>query len=314
MDTLTSIQVFLKVAETGNFSAASDLLGLSRAMTSKHVKALEDRLGVRLLNRTTRRVSLTEAGLAYLQRAGQAMADLEDAELAVSDLHDNPRGVLKVNAPMSFGIVHLGPALPDFLAENPELTVDLTLNDRYVDLVEEGYDVAVRIGQLPDSSYIARKIAPVRMVAAAAPAYLAAHGTPEHPDDLGRHRCLAYTYSQRPEFWSFERGEESVTVRISGHMKANNGDVLRAAAVGGAGIIAQPTFLSGEDVRAGRLTPILCGWTMRGGAVHAVYPPNRHVSSKVRRFVDFLVRRFGPEPAWDREWLEKFHIEREAAE
>lgn len=299
MDRLTSLEVFNKVVESASFSEAARQLGLSRAMASKHVQSLENRLGIRLLNRTTRRLSLTEAGSDFYNRTAQIVADLEDAEAKAADLHLTPRGVLKVNAPLSFALSQLGPILPAFLADHPEVQINLTLNDRIVDLVDEGYDMAIRVGRLADSSLIARKLARCRMALCASPGYLKRHGTPKTPEDLSRHNCLGYTYSARPNQWEFDGPAGHVTVPIKGNLLANNGDILRDAAIADEGIVIQPTFIVGSDLCAGKLVPLLPDWRVPDIAVYAVYPENRHVAAKVRSFVDFLVKRFGPEPPWD---------------
>lgn len=299
MDRLTGMEVFVRVVETGSFTRAAEQTGLSRAMVSKHVLELENRLGVRLLNRTTRKISLTEAGAGYYERSAQIVAEIAEAERAAAQLNLRPRGLLKVNAPMTFGTLHLAPAIPAFIEANPEVTVELTQNDRVVDLVEEGYDLAVRIGRLPDSSLVARRLAPCRMVVCAAPAYLERRGTPRTPDDLTRHDCLGYTYSPDRDLWRFTGPEGERLVRIAGPFRANNGDSLRAAALAGLGLILQPSFILGEDLKAGRLRAVLTDYAAPEIAVHAVYPHGRHVSAKVRQFIDFLVDRFGPEPYWD---------------
>jgi len=302
LDHLGAMAVFARVVEAGSFSGAAAGLGLSKSAVSKHVARLEERLAVRLLNRTTRRLSLTEAGTAFYEHCRQLVADADAAEAAVSHLASAPRGRLRVNVPMSFGQRHVAPALPAFLARYPELSVDLQLNDRTVDLVEEGYDMAVRIGELPDSSLLMRRLAPLHRVVAAAPAYLDRAGRPRHPRELREHTCLLYSYLSWGREWRFHGADGETRVRVGGPLEANNGDALLTAACEGAGIVMLPTFLAGEAVRAGALEPILTEWT-RGpaGAISAVFPPGRKFSPKVRVFVDFLAERFGPEPAWDRD-------------
>lgn len=306
MDRLTNLEVFVKVVEGNSFAAAARHFGMSPAMVSKHVQALEERLGARLLNRTTRRLSLTEVGRAYYERSRQVLADIEEADRAVGDLQAAPRGILKLNAPFSFGIRHLGPALADYLATYPEVTADVTLSDRYIDLLAEGVDLALRIGQLADSSLVARRLAPVRLVVCAAPDYLKRRGIPQTPKDLAEHECLEYTYASNPREWHFSTADgRSEVVRVSGRLLCNNGDILRTAALAGTGIVRGPTFIVGEDVCAGRLVPLpLSGYEPPDGALYAVYPPGRHLSAKVRSFIDFLARRFGEEPEWDR-WRQR---------
>ncbi|KAA2213358.1 LysR family transcriptional regulator [Teichococcus oryzae] len=301
MDRLAAMEAFVRVAERGGFTAAAAELRLSRAMVSKHVQDLEEHLGARLLNRTTRKVSLTEAGRVYYERTIQLLADLAETEGAVGELQARPRGRLRVNAPVSFGVLHLATAVADYMAAHPEVTVELTLNDRVVDLVEEGYDLAIRIARLPDSSLIARRLAPCRMVACAAPEYLERRGWPRHPADLTGHDCLGYRYQARAE-WVFEGPQGPVPVRIRGRLDSNNGDVLRAAALRGAGIVLQPSFIVGADLAAGGLVPVLPGYRLPDLAIQAVYPPGRHLSAKIRSFIDFLLPRFGEHPGWD-DWM-----------
>ena len=298
MDRLQGMAVFVRVAEQGSFSVAARQLGLSKSAVSKHVTALEERLGVRLLNRTTRRLALTEVGAVYRDYCARVVQDADEADLAASQHSLEPRGRLRVSAPMTFGFLHLGPLLPEFLARHPALQVELSLDDRVVDLLEEGVDVAVRIGRLTDSSLVARRFATARTVCAASAAYLARAGTPMVPADLARHNCLRYSYRRQPDDWSFSRGAERVTVRVAGNLQANNGDVLRAAARGGLGIVCLPDFIAGDDIEAGELVRLLADWTAPEAPIHAVFPPQRHPSAKLRAFIDFLVERLGGEHGW----------------
>jgi DNA-binding transcriptional LysR family regulator len=293
------LAIFAAVVEEKSFSAAAKQLGMSKSAVSKQVGKLEDRLGARLLNRTTRRLSLTEVGSTFYEHCARILEEADAAEAAVTLMHDRPRGTLRINAPVSFGILHLAPAICDFLEENQEITIDMTLDDRFVDLVEEGYDVAVRIGDLKDSSLIARNLAPCRFVVCATPAYLERHGTPTVPQDLTGHNCLIYTYRNEPEWCFTDASGDRITVKLNGSFHANNGDALRAAALEGLGILGSPTFIIGDDLRNGRLVPILTEFTFRSATVNAVYPHRRHLSPKVRVFVDFVAQRFGPEPYWD---------------
>ncbi len=298
MDRLTSIQVFIQVAANGSFAAAARQLGLSRSVVSKHVQALERHLGARLLNRTTRRLSLTSAGAAYYERARDIMAELEEAEAAVTSLQAQPRGRLRINAPVSFGIQHLAPRLPAFIARYPELEIEISYNDRFVDLVNEGFDVAVRIGQLKDSSLVARRIAPVQVILCASPSYLERHGWPQQPAELSSHNCLCYSYQRYSQEWRFidpEGGMHKVTV--SGNLRANNGETLLTAAEQGLGIVQTPDFIAANALRAGKLVQLMPDYRAEPLAVHAVYPYTRHPSAKVRTFVDFLVEEFR-EPDW----------------
>lgn len=299
MESFVALQIFVRIAETGSFSAAARDLGLSKSVVSKKLAALEDRLGGRLINRTTRRLSLTEVGIVFLERAQRILAELEEAEQAVGQFNTEPRGVLRVNAPMSFGILHVAPALGEFMALYPDLSVTLDLGDRQVDLVDEGYDMAVRIAALPDSSLIARRLAPARQVVCASPAYWQRRGQPAHPRDLAGHDGLIYTYQRSPNDWRFRDGDGSFAVHVDGRLAANNGDVLREAALAGLGVCMAPTFIVGEDLRAGRLRAVLDDYIEDGLAIYAVYPHRRHLSAKVRAVVDFLAVRFGAEPYWD---------------
>ncbi|MFA7431325.1 MAG: LysR family transcriptional regulator [Rhodospirillaceae bacterium] len=300
MDSLSGMAVFVRVVEEESFSAAARVLGLSKSAVSKQVAALEERLGARLLNRTTRRLALTDAGTAFFERAQRILADAEEAEAAVTQLSTAPRGVLRVNAPVTFGVQHLGPLLPAFMAAYPELAVDLVLNDRFVDLVEEGFDVAVRIGRLSDSSLIARRLAPLRRLLVASPEYVAVHGAPQQPDDLRNHACLLYTYLLRGDAWSLTGPNGRTTeVRVTGRLRANNGDVLRSALLGGMGIAYTPSFIVGRDLAEGRLVRVLPGWEDVSAAVYAVHPHARLVPPKVRAFVDFLAERFAGPSSWD---------------
>ncbi|WP_119458837.1 LysR family transcriptional regulator [Rhodospirillaceae bacterium SYSU D60014] len=300
MDRLNAMQAFARVAELGSFSAAARQLGLAKSVVSKLVMGLENHLGARLLNRTTRRLSLTEAGVTYYEACARILGAVEEADLSVSRLQAIPRGRLKVNASMSFGFLHLAPAIPDFLARYPELQIDLTLNDRFVDLVDGGYDVAVRIGALADSSLIARKLAPARRIVCGSPDYFARHGVPQLPEDLADHNCLGYSYQVSGNEWPFRGPEREHRVKVSGSFEVNNGDALRAAAIGGLGIVLLPSFIIGDDLAAGRLRCVLSAYRAPETDIHAVYPHSRHLSAKVRAFVDFLAERFGPQPYWDK--------------
>ena len=302
MDHLSVMAVFARVVEMESFSGAARDLGLSKSAVSKQVGRLEDRMGLRLLNRTTRRLSLTEAGAAFYQGCRRVVAEAEAAEQAVTRLASAPRGRLKVNAPMSFGVRHLAPALPDFMARYPELTVDLALNDRLVDLVEEGFDVAIRIARLADSSLIARRLAPNRLVLCATPAYLRAHGAPRSIDELKDHACLLYSYQTAGDVWRLCGPGGERRLRITGRVRINNGDALLAAALGGLGVALLPCFICGQDLRAGRLIHVLPEWSSPADtAITAVYPASRNLSPKVRVFVDFLAERFGGTPHWDQD-------------
>ena len=300
MQDLGAMALFARVVEAGSFTGAAAQLGLSKSAVSKQVSRLEDRLGARLMNRTTRRLSLTEAGQAFYEGCQKVVAEAEAAAQAVTHLAAAPRGVLRVNAPMSFGVLHVAPALPALLEACPELSLDLTLNDRRVDLVEEGYDLAIRIGALGDSSLIARRLAPSHRVLCAAPTYLAKRGRPEAPEDLAAHECLVYSYQAAGQAWHLSGPAGEKRVKIAGRLKVNNGDALLAAALTGLGIAFLPGFIAGDALRAGRLEQLLPEWRdAEETKVYAVYPAGRQVAPKVRAFIDFLAVRFGDPPYWD---------------
>jgi DNA-binding transcriptional LysR family regulator len=301
MDNLADIAVFVRVVERGSFTQAADDLSLSRAVVSKYLSRLESRLGARLLHRTTRRLSLTEAGAALFEASRGAIERIDEAEAAVARLQSKPRGRLRVSAPMSFGILHLGPAIADFSREHPEVTLDMRLDDRYVNLVEEGFDVAIRIGNLSDSSLVARKLASTRSVACASPDYLARQGEPEAPEDLASHDCLIYSYLSTANVWRFTApGGREIPVAVTGSYRINNGIVLAEAAVAGHGILMAPTFYIGHLLREGKLRRILTRYGLPELGIYAVYPQRDHVPPKVRVFVDFFARRFGRKPDWER--------------
>jgi DNA-binding transcriptional LysR family regulator len=302
MRDLSGIAVFAAVVETGSFTAAAKKLGQSKSAVSKQVTKLERRLGAQLLARTTRKLSLTEVGAAFYERCERIVAEAEEAELAVTHLQDAPRGRLRVSAPLSFGIAHLAGALPEFMAAHREVTVDIDFSDRRVDIVDEGFDLAIRIGRLEDSSLIAKRIAVTRRLVMAAPGYWKERGTPNHPRDLETHDCLTYSYLSAPNTWPFRNPEnprEEIIVRVKGTMNANNGNALAAAAAAGLGVIMTPTFICADHIRSGALIPALAAFEPEPLGIHALYPPNRHLSAKVRAFIDFLTARFsGPETLW----------------
>lgn len=289
MDRMTGLRVFCAVVEAESFTGAADRLEMARSMVTKHVSALEEHLGVRLLNRTTRRISRTEAGHAYYERCRELLAEFDALDASVHELVERPRGLLKVSAPVSFGIRHLGAAVAGFMARNPEVRVDLQMNDRVVDLVDEGFDLAIRVGRLDDSSLVARPLASTRLLLCASPAYLARHGEPRAPADLAVHRCLSYSYASTRDEWRMNGPDGAqATMRVGWSLRANNGDVLREAALLDQGIIRQPHFLVGEELRSGRLVELLPGWDCGTLTVNAVYPHRRHLSAKVRAFVEHL--------------------------
>ena len=299
MDRFGAIRVFAQVVESGSFAKAAERLGLSTSATSRHVADLEAHLQTRLLNRTTRRVSLTESGRAFYERSVQLLADLEEAEQEAARAAVVPRGTIRLTTSVNFGVRHLAPAIADFLAQHRELRFEVSLSDRVVDLVEEGFDLAVRVGNAGSENVVARKLGETRLVPCAAPAYLAAHGAPEMPEDLERHNCLTYEYVTPRNLWRFHdaTGRERA-VRVSGTLHTNNGDLLAEAAARGAGIVFEPAFIVGPDVRAGRLVPLLQDFMAPPLPIYAVYPSRKHLSAKVRSFVEFLVERFAHGQDW----------------
>jgi DNA-binding transcriptional LysR family regulator len=298
LDRILSMEVFVKVAQAGSLSAAAQALGFSKSTVSKHLSALEEHLGVLLVNRTTRRLSLTELGLAYRDHAERILAEIEATELGIQEHTVEPKGRLKVSAPMSFGIQHLAPLLPGFMTAHPRVEVDLVLDDRRIDLIEEGYDVAIRIGKLEDSTLIAKRLASVHFVCAAADRYLDRHRPIAHPEDLSGHNCLRYTLGRQVGEWPFVRGDERVAVKVGGTLLANNGDALREAAVGGLGVVYQPIFIIDADLRAGRLSALLQDWRTPTIDIHAVFPEQRRLQPKLRRFVDYLADAFRRPDIW----------------
>lgn len=299
MDKLTSMRAFTKVVAHGGFSTAARELRVSRSAISKHVIDLEKDLGVQLLNRTTRTASPTENGLLYYDRCIAILADLEEADIAVTRLQAEPRGLLRVNAPMSFGTLHLGQALADFMERFPELQIQLVLSDEQLDTVQERFDVTLRIADLAASSLIARRIVPAQRVICAAPSYLKRHGVPKHPDDLRNHDCLTYGYLATGNQWKLTGPDGDHWVQTPWKLCANNAEVLRDAAVKGRGIALLPTFIAGTDLKNGSLRAVLTHYRAPELALYALYPPTRHLSVKVRVFIDFLVERFAGQPTWD---------------
>ncbi len=299
MDRFHSLTAFAKVVEAGSFARAAERLDLSVSAVSRQVAELEAHLGVRLLNRTTRRLSLTESGRVFYERCVQLLADLEEAEEAVTQSAVVPRGTLRLTASVSFGVGYLAPAIAEFRLRFPQLRFDVELSDRAVDIVDEGIDLAIRIGDIGSHALISRRIGVSRLVCCAAPSYLAQHPAPAIPEDLAAHPCLTYEYSSIGNVWRFIGADgRAHEVKISGPAHANNGAMLAALAVAGVGINLEPDFIVAEDVRAGRLVPLLQGFTSPAININAAYPSRRHLSAKVRTFIDFLVERFARDPPW----------------
>jgi DNA-binding transcriptional LysR family regulator len=302
LDRVTGMQVFVRVATLGSFSAAGRALNLSQTMVTKHVAALETRLGIKLLHRSTRKLVLTEGGRSFLAASERILADIEEAEASASLERVEPRGTLRLNVPLTFGFRQIAPALADLARLYPSVTVDLGLADRYVDLIDEGWDLAIRIGRLQDSSLVARKLAPCRIVVCGAQSYLDRHGVPGSPADLSVHNCLGYTLptALSASRWIFGKDSETV-IPIVGNLRANNGDALLAAALAGQGLIYQPTFLVGDNLRDGSLVRLLSEYPVPELGIYAVLPSGRQAPAKVRVVIEFLTARFAPLPDWDRD-------------
>ena len=301
MDRLDEINAFAAVADARSFTQGARRLGVSAAQASKLVARLENRLGARLLNRTTRDVSLTDTGRAYLDRARELLDDFQALESSVSE-QGGPRGLLRVSVPVTFGGAELTPALLDFAADHPQVSLDVSPTDRMVNLVEEGFDVAVRIGQLGDSSLVARKLAAVRMVTCAAPDYLARAGTPEQLEALAHQEAIIDTNASDPFVWRFRTAGRPSEVRVQGRLRFSGASPCVAAAVAGFGVTRVPAFAAAEELRSGRLKALLCAYEPEMIHVHAVYPHARHLAPKVRAFVDFLAKRYAGEPEWHKGW------------
>jgi len=299
MDRLNSMTIFVEVVNGHGFTAAANKMSLSRAQVSKSVMQLEQHLGIRLLNRTTRRISLTDIGRIYYERCKTILQDIEEIEGIAMEQASKPHGTLTLSAPTSFGTLHLNEAIPHFLKKYPEVQITLKLADRFVDVVAEGYDLVIRIAELEDSSLIARKIAPCKRVFCASPEYLNKNGIPKVPQDLAIHHCLIYSNELKADTWVLHGLEGIESIKVNGPVCADNGDVLRSSAVAGLGITLLPTFIISDDLRTGRLHQVLSNYSPPEISIYAVFPSRRYLSAKVRTFVDFLSDYFGEEPNWN---------------
>lgn len=300
MDRFENMNTFAYIVEAGSISAAADRMDVAKSVISRRLKELEAHLGVQLFHRTTRQMKLTDSGRAFYEQSVRILADILEAEHAVSQFHGALKGNLKVAVPLSFGLMHLGPAITAFLHTHPGIKFDLDFNDRQVDLLAEGFDLAIRIASLPDSSLIARHLAPVQAVMCASPAYLEHMGTPQTPEELIGHRCLAYSLISNSDNWNvYDSAGQLIKTRITPYLKASNGEFLRDAAVDGLGIVLLPAFIVYREIEYGALLPILTEYHYSQLAAYAIYPQTRHLSQRVRAFVDFLSKRFEAMPYWD---------------
>jgi DNA-binding transcriptional LysR family regulator len=301
MDKVMSMRVFSAVAKNGSFSDAAKKLSISKAMASKHVQSLEQSLGVRLLNRTTRKLNLTEVGHAYYDKIDTILSDIDETEQAITQLNSEPRGKLKIMAQPSFGAFHLSRALSVYLRKYPDVTTEIELSNRMPDLVEDGIDLAFHVGELDDSMYIARKIAYARRVVCASPDYLKEHGIPETPEDLIDHNCLIYSPRTPVTEWEFIDDNENIKIKISGDIQCNDGDALRVSAIQSCGIAQLPTYMVGLDIQSGRLNALLENYEPKKLPVYAIYNHRKYLSAKIQTFIDFMYDLYQPEAYWN-EW------------
>lgn len=308
MDRWTEIELFVQVAETGSLSRAAELLNLSNASASRHLAALETRLGVRLVERNTRRLYLTETGQEFFQRSRAILADLRDAESTVNAAALDPTGVLRITASLSFSMHHIAPLLREYTDRYPNVTVHVEAANRYLDIIDNNIDVAIRNREVePDSNITIRRLAGTRRILVAAPAYLSHHGVPREIDDLHRHKLLIYTHANRPDELRFTRGDEQQTIHVKGLLESNDGQILRAAALDGMGILIQPSYIVYDDIVAGRLVPMLDDWDLPRLTVNLAYPSRKHLSAKVRTFIDFMAAHF-EKMDYERKWTGRFSV------
>lgn len=294
MEDLAYMVTFARVVKAGSFAAAARRLKVSSSVASKHVAKLEKTLGVRLLNRSTRKLSLTEAGAAYYEHCARIVEEVENSERAIAQLQAAPRGLLRVTAPVTFANTRLGPVLRDFFERYPDVQIDLNASNRVVDLAEEGFDVAVRIARTLPPNVVARTLRPVRWHLCASPEYLEREGAPEHPSNLSRHNCLIFPTLSQNGIWHFVRGKERIEVAVHGSLQANTVEALHDLARSGMGLTLLPGYMAGRDLKEGRLVALLTDWEIESGSsLYAVYLPTRYMAPKLRVFIDFLVERFG---------------------
>jgi DNA-binding transcriptional LysR family regulator len=308
VDRFAEIQLFVQVAETGSLSRAAEALGLSNAAASRHLQALEDRLAARLVERNTRRLFLTDTGQEFFSRAKTLLADLKDAEDAVNASTLNPTGTLRITASLSFSMQHIAPLLREYTQRYPNVSVHVEAANRYLDIIDNNIDVAIRTREFePDSNITVRRLAATRRILVAAPRYLARHGRPQTLEDLQQHQLLIYTHANNPNELRFTRGDETTAVHVKGLLESNDGQILRAAALDGLGILVQPTYIVYEDMVAGRLVPVLDDWDLPRLTINLAYPSRKHLSAKVRTFIDFMAEHFA-RMNYERKWTGRFGV------
>ena len=311
MDRWTEIELFVQVAETGSLSRAAELLELSNAAASRYLSAMEQRLGARLVERNTRRLYLTDTGQEFFQKAKAILADLKDAEAAVNATALNPTGVLRISASLSFSLHHVAPLLKHYTERYPNVTVHIEAANRYLDIIDNNIDVAIRTREVePDSNITIRRLADTRRVLAASPGYLKQHGTPKTPQDLQKHKVLVYTYANKPNELRFTQPDpkaavQNTTIQVKGLLESNDGQVLRTAALDGLGILVQPIYILYDDIAAGRLVPVLDDWDLPRLTINLAYPSRKHLSAKVRTFIDFVVEHFN-QMDYEKKWSKKY--------
>ena len=313
MDRWTEIELLVQVAETGSLSRAAEALDLSNAAASRHLSALESRLGARLVERNTRRLYLTDTGQEFVSRAKSILADLKDAESAVNATALNPSGVLRITASLSFSLHHVAPMLRAYTAAYPNVTVHLEAANRYLDIIDNNIDVAIRTREMePDSNISIRRLAETRRILAASPGYFAQHGVPKTLDDLQRHKLLIYTHANNPNELRFTKDGKTAAITVKGVLDANDGQILRVAALDGLGILVQPSYIVFDDIAAGRLVPVLDDWDLPRLTVNLAYPSRKHLSAKVRTFIDFMAAHF-VKMDYERKWTARFVVNRHQA-
>jgi len=300
MDRFENMGAFIRIVEAGSISGAADRLGVAKSAISRRLKELEEHLGVELFHRTTRRMNLTDTGRAFYHQSVRILEDVLETELATSQAHGTLKGSLKIALPSTFGLMHMGSAINEFLQAHPQIEFNLDFNDREVDLIQEGFDLAIRIANLPDSSLIARRLAPIQTVMCASPVYLEQMGIPQSPDELGEHQCLVYSLLRDFEYWHLtDSSGKEIKTKIHPYLKASTGEFLKDAAVEGRGITLLPSFIAYKEIERGALVQILKEYKLPQMDAYAIYPQTRHLSQRVRAFVDFLIKRFEGTPYWD---------------